>query len=100
VPAAFSSLDLDGRRIESVVLGSRTLIDTLAHDRRPLGFELYDIASDPGERLNLAASDPAAVRGLSWLIEQRLRAEGPAGAPALALEPELEKELRALGYLR
>jgi len=99
-PAAFSSLDLDGRRIESVVLGNRKLIHTLAHDRRPLGLELYDLASDPEERRNLAAADLAAVRGLSWLIERRVRAGAPPEAPSVPLDPELAEELRALGYLR
>jgi len=100
-PAAFSSLDLDGRRIESAVLGDRKLIHTLAHDRKPIGLELYDLASDPGEKRNLAAADPDAVRGLSWLIAQRARAGAPRkAAPPVALDPELEEELRALGYLR
>ncbi len=99
-PAAFSSLDLDGRRIESAVLGRRKLIHTLAHNQRPVGLELYDLASDPGERRNLAAADPAAVRGLSWLLERRERAGAPPKAPPVALDPELEEQLRALGYLR
>ena len=99
-PAAFSSLDLDGRRIESVVLGNRKLIQTLAHDRRPLGLELYDLASDPGERRNLAAAEPDAVRGLTWLLEQRARGGAPPEASRVTLDPELEKQLRALGYLR
>jgi arylsulfatase A-like enzyme len=99
-PAAFSSLDLDGRRIESIVLGHRKLIHTLAHDRRPLGLELYDLASDPGERRNLAAADPDAVRGLTWLLERRARGGGPPEASRVTLDPELEKQLRALGYLR
>lgn len=99
-PAAFSSLDVDGRRIESIVLGRRKLIRTLAHDRRPLGDELYDLAADPGERRSLAAADPATVRGMSWLIERRMRTGAPPEAPQVPLDPELEKELRALGYVR
>ncbi|HYG64316.1 MAG TPA: sulfatase [Thermoanaerobaculia bacterium] len=99
-PAAFSSLDVDGRRIESAILQDRKLIHTLAHDRRPAGLELYDLAADPGERRNLAAADPATVRGLSWLLEQRARAGTPEKPPQVPLDPELEKQLRALGYLR
>jgi len=99
-PPAFSSLDLDGRRIESAVLGNRKLIHTLAHDRRPAGVELYDLAADPGETKNLAATDPGTVRGLLWLIEQRARAGAAPPATPVSLDPELEKQLRALGYLR
>ncbi|HYU34387.1 MAG TPA: sulfatase [Thermoanaerobaculia bacterium] len=99
-PAAFSSLDLDGRRIESAVLGNRKLIHTLAHDRRPAGMELYDLAADPGERRNLAAAEPSTVQGLAWLIERRARAGAPPDASRVTLDRELEEQLRALGYVR
>lgn len=99
-PAAFSSLNVDGRRIESAILRDKKLIHTLAHDRRPLGLELYDLAADPEEQRNLAAVDPAAVRGLSWLLEQRAKAGSPKKAPEVPLDPELARQLRALGYLR
>ncbi|HEX7186541.1 MAG TPA: sulfatase [Thermoanaerobaculia bacterium] len=97
---AFSFLALDGRRIESAVVGNRKLIHTLAHDRRPAGVELYDLVADPGERRNLAAADPAAVQGLSWLLERRARIGAPPQAPPVSLDPELEEQLRALGYVR
>lgn len=47
-PAAFSSLDLDGRRIESVILKDRKLIHTLAHDRRPLAWSCTTSSPIPG----------------------------------------------------
>jgi choline-sulfatase len=99
-PPAFSFLDLDGRRIESVVVGKRKLIHTLAHDRKPLGLELYDLASDPQEQRDLAAADPESVRGLTWLLEQRAQGGAPPAASQAPLGSELEEQLRALGYLR
>jgi arylsulfatase A-like enzyme len=65
--------------------------------------ELYDLASDPGERTNLAAADPGrldAFRALhrAWLAD----ADGLAGAAAdrrdAELDPEVAASLRALGY--
>ena len=96
-PVAFSSLDVDGRRIESALVGNRKLIHTLAHDQRPFGMELYDLASDPAERRNLIAAHPDAARSLAPLLERKTPSPE---APAVPLDRELEAQLRALGYLR
>ncbi|MDJ0848246.1 MAG: sulfatase [Myxococcota bacterium] len=92
----------------SVRVGERKLV------RRQLGpqdyrFELYDLASDPGEQNDrFDAGDPEA-RELVALLEafdaESLRRRnaldpgGPTGAEADPLDAEREARLRALGYL-
>jgi len=60
--------------------------------------ELYDLSRDPGERRNLAASEPARVAELQGLIQRRFagvaRRTGKQAVPA-----ELKEELQALGYV-
>jgi arylsulfatase A-like enzyme len=67
--------------------------------------EVYDLAADPGESNDLAASDSAQgderVRRMvaaahDWQIKLGAR---PAGTPSLTLDPDAEQALRALGYL-
>lgn len=64
------------------------------------GHELYDLRRDPGELTDVSASHPEVVR----LLEQRLEALGASlegldeELPA-DLDPELRKQLEALGYL-
>ena len=65
-----------------------------ALDRRAL----FDLASDPGERRDVSASEPAIVRHLSAALAA---AEAPREAPPPAqvvLSPEERERLRALGY--
>jgi len=59
--------------------------------------ELYDVAADPGERTNLAASHPSELDAL----RRRLRGWNAGGAPpaGAAMDAETERSLRALGYL-
>ncbi|MCB0110711.1 MAG: sulfatase [Caldilineaceae bacterium] len=65
--------------------------------------ELYDLDDDPGELVNLAASEPAALAAL----QQQLRAwEAAHGAlemsalqPTLQVDDALRARLQALGYL-
>jgi choline-sulfatase len=64
--------------------------------------ELYDLASDPGERQSLL--DPSLPRTLRelWLegemsASQKLHGDGEPAEEA-EIDPELEKSLRALGY--
>lgn len=62
---------------------------------------LFDLASDPGERRDLSQERPRLARTLAETLAQwieRLESERSAGGEA-ALTPEVEAELRALGYL-
>lgn len=70
--------------------------------RAPLS-ELYDLGSDPGERDNRLARDPAVAEEYAGRL-QRLLLEASAGAafeppPAPAPDAETERLLRGLGYL-
>jgi arylsulfatase A-like enzyme len=65
----------------------------------PIGrSELYDLAHDPGETANLAASHPLQVTELSRLIEQRF-SHLPHRARPQAIPEKLRKELSNLGYV-
>ena len=58
--------------------------------------EIYDLAADPSEQVNLAPSDPARMR----VLDAKLRGFG-AAAPAaqVAESSEVLSRLRALGYV-
>jgi hypothetical protein len=62
--------------------------------------ELYDLVADPGETINLAASQP----DLADILQERLHSvvgDGPAGSPdrqPRGLDAVADR-LRALGYL-
>lgn len=64
--------------------------------------ELFDLAADPGEQNDLAASHPAVVARLAGALERRI-AESAAFARApgksTPLSPETREELKALGYI-
>jgi arylsulfatase A-like enzyme len=100
---SFASLDIDGRRVESVIDRELKLIETFEYshpkNHHP-GVQLFDLSVDPGERLNLASRRPIAVRYLlSKLRAERSRAkQGLEPSPAI-LDAATEEELRTLGYL-
>lgn len=60
--------------------------------------ELYDLAEDPGERVNLAERYPEKVAELSALIRERF-AGLTERRKTQELTKELKEELRALGYV-
>ena len=64
----------------------------------PIGKEeLYDLAHDPGETRNLAASEPARVAGLRQQIQRRF-AGMKNRLRQQEVPEELKKQLEALGY--
>jgi arylsulfatase A-like enzyme len=65
-------------------------------------WELYDLARDPGETVNLAGRYPERVARLDDRLRtllELLADPGELDQPALELDPDLEDRLRALGYL-
>ena len=62
--------------------------------------ETYDIAADPGETVNLAPSDHSG-RMAAEIAEWRRTLRGvDAAEPPRAIDPEMLRRLRALGYVR
>ena len=62
--------------------------------------ELYNLAADPGEQRNLAASDPDRVRRMTEDLQKGLQRLAPGGdrAQPRAVTAEQEERLRSLGY--
>jgi arylsulfatase A-like enzyme/Flp pilus assembly protein TadD len=73
------------------------LVGGLKYIDLPLA-ELYDLAADPGERLNLAASRPQDRERLSARLG-RLRAEDVGVSARVEEEQATLERLRALGYI-
>jgi len=85
--AAFKDAVIDGRY-------------KLIVDRRSRQNELYDLANDPGERENLAASHPEILLRMQALLEEtKGAAAGPRPIPEMPTEPAQLEELRKLGYI-
>jgi len=85
------------RDLMSLVAGSMKLIEG-SDGRR----ELYDVAADPGESHDLAATDTlraAELAGVLARFRAGLRAHR-AGGQAPELDDETREELRSLGYIK
>ncbi|HEY2942421.1 MAG TPA: sulfatase-like hydrolase/transferase [Vicinamibacteria bacterium] len=63
--------------------------------------ELFDLAADPGERDNRAAREPQRLESLRSALRTAVQKMAPGGdtARAVALSPDQEERLRALGYV-
>lgn len=73
----------------------------LRREGRPVHW-LFDLQSDPGERIDRSGERPERLRELRAELEALVDEEAPwpsEPTPALALDPEREEKLRALGYL-
>lgn len=65
--------------------------------------EIYDLATDPGETKNLAASRPELARRLMKYLEDNFkptRKAAKTAAPASEIREDIKEELKALGYIR
>ncbi len=78
----------------SPLLGVRTAEHKYVRAPRP---ELYELASDPSELRNVAIEQPETARRLDALVEARGAATN--AFPNLAVDGEVTKRLRALGYV-
>jgi arylsulfatase A-like enzyme len=62
--------------------------------------QLFDLENDPGERVNLAAKDPATMAALAAAIADRTAARHKQPAPeAVTLDSATRERLQQLGYL-
>jgi arylsulfatase A-like enzyme len=62
--------------------------------------EIYDLAVDPGETTNLALSRPDLARELLKYLQEHLKPSRKVTRQSRTDNREIQKELRALGYIR
>jgi arylsulfatase A-like enzyme len=94
---ALSTTQKGGLSQESVVAGDHKLI---RRSEAPL-IQLFDVVADPGERVDLAESQPERVRELLAVLDGILkenRSEGTTGSVEVT-DPATLEQLRAMGYL-
>ena len=85
--------------LDMVRVGSTKLI----LNRKSGQAELYDLAADPAEKVNLASKFPEQVDRLTALLETRrqenIRARGALQQKSVSLDQNTRDQLGALGYL-
>ena len=103
VPAV-AQLNMDSRHIRSIIFDGMKLIDYVSDENsrgRAPGVELFDMREDPKEQRDLAAARPEVVARLRGLLEVHLSQSPEPFTPERAfISAELERQLRALGYIQ
>ncbi len=85
-----------GRERQAVVVWPYKLILEPRSEFR----QLFNLEMDPGETRNLVEDEPEIASALETRLRDRLSAlESNQAEEGVALTPEMEEELRALGYL-
>jgi arylsulfatase A-like enzyme len=79
----------------AIVEDSRKLIRSSRGKR-----ELYDLAEDPGELVNVAGSDSVAAGRLDAELSRWLESTVPAAVDTVSLDDDAAERLRALGYVQ
>ncbi len=65
-----------------------------------VSFELYDLARDPQAQLDLSRGSPLLLREMTDRLLQEAQTLETRAGERRDLDPELEEQLRALGYLQ
>jgi arylsulfatase A-like enzyme len=81
--------------LRALRLGRYKLILDRAQGRR----RLFDVEADPTEQRNLAKQRPDVAERLQALLEAHY-AQGTREAPRRTLPPDLERDLKSLGYVQ
>ncbi len=97
-PAVLSYLLLDGREVESVVVGNDKLIRYLDYDRPIAPYQLFDVETDRKEATSLANDRSRRASFLEGYL--RHAAPTPDVAPTpVVIDEDTERQLRAFGYI-
>lgn len=83
------------RTFDAIIIGDYKLIRSSRHE-----LELYHLATDPAETVNLATKEPSRLATLVAALDAWLQAHPPRSAgPSPVIDPDLAEHLRNLGYL-
>ncbi len=96
--AVLSYLLLDGREVESIVVNDWKLVRTLSYDREIAPVQLFDLSLDQRETANVAATEKQAADFLEAYL-RHLTPAALASARRVEIEGDVERQLRALGYV-
>ena len=92
----------DAAEQASVSDGGWSYARRVAPDPRAGEEQLFDLAVDPGENVDLAAREPDAAAQLRARLDAHLATPPRAGArvQGVHIDPSIAERLRAMGYLR
>jgi arylsulfatase A-like enzyme len=62
--------------------------------------QLFDLAADPGERIDVAPRHPEVERDLAGSLAELVRSRPPARRTPIEVDEDLQERLKALGYVR
>ncbi len=98
----WAHLDLDGRRSAALIRGRYKLVLPQTRSAGGSGPMLFDLEADPEELANLALELPRVTERMLELLDEGGfigEVEPIAELPEDELDPELRRQLEALGYL-